>query len=752
MRNLGDETAHILRLRMQRPQIRDINDLSTKDLLTVRSNALVNLRRLTIKSDDKINLSIECWIKAASTMYTTAELPYGDNGKIKFPDDYNVARILKTRQGWESRGVAHGIISSHVPNDDTAFRTMEGAVIDPAGDDYKKLIADLQVFSRAEVLLAQQTMWIELHKHFDPRTLITSTEAAAQLYATLSVTALNRETRNRIFADPTAIDEGINKAASRPVLTLPEFNQKSGEIMLWIEAEGILQGLAPGAVLPSTFRRMKQGLQTSMLLLPVQDPRTSILCHRVSIAFAAPDIVESQEPEKVLQAIRLVYATVPVQAAAGGQAPAAVVMHVTDRYDRPDRPLKQGRGGKFQATRGVGKGRSRGSPPESQIKPRPRKASPRDDASPPKKPRFNVPLSERLDNSDQSLRSLMEEVGSLKKQLAEFKSQGSALHTAMEPESDTDEEYEQEPVRTKKGPANQKQSWTRVPRPAAFMASLLQEDDSDDMPDLVDSSDEDEEEPAAPKRIGVAKAVATKNLVARRAPEPVIHYEVTDLYAPVAEARSGIVNGHEDDSEGMPELVSSSDDEDGDNNVSAAKKLKESAAVFIKEVIDSAATSVLANGPDLISSPAKNNEPAIRGTIESKQARNATPKADTSGSPANNQPGKSPGTKTQKGSPMGNLTNAPRRSGRTPVRVENYKPTSRSVNKAQSENDATGKPYVSKKQEGATMTRAGMEPEGARKSTASQGEPVEVHYLVYVDDVVEERVHRSAAATHRTSA
>ena len=49
------------------------------------------------------------------------------------------------------------------------------------------------------------------------------------------------------------------------------------------------------------------------------------------------------------------------------------------------------------------------------------------------------------------------------------------------------------------------------------------------------------------------------------------------------------------------------------------------------------------------------------------------------------------------------------------------------------------------------MTRASTEPEGARKSTTSatsQGEPVEIHYLVYVDDAVAGRTtSRSGTAT-----
>ena len=594
--------------------IKNLNDLTTKELLVARREALVNIQRSTIKSDDKINMSIECWIKIGTMMYTTAELPYGDNGKVTFPPDYNYGRILKTRQGWENRGVAHGIIASHVPNDDTAFRTMEGTVIDVASDSFKTLIAEMQAFSRAEVLLAQQTLWTELYKIFDPSMIITITEAKAQLYATLSVTALQRETRNRIFADPTAIDEGINHAATRPAITLAEFNQKAGDILLWIEAEGILQGLEPGRALPSTYRRMKQALELSMLSLPIQNPLTGILQQRVNVSLSTRELLENQDPEILIQAYRLVYATAPQVAAGAPQAPPMVVMHVTDRSSRG-----RGRG---QAGRGGHKGQTRGSPLELTSKARARKASPKDDVSPPKKQRFNIPLSERLDNSDQSLKALMDEVNSLRKQLAEVRSRGSALHASAEPDSESDEEYEAGPVKIKKGPASQKQGWTRVPNPGAFMASLVKEDDSDDVPELVDSSGE-----------------------------------------------------HNNAGKGKP----------------------------------------------------------TTGTA--------------SGSPAENRAAKAADNETKKGSPMEDLTNAPRRSGRTPIRVESYKPTSRSVNKAQSENDATGKPYVSKRQEGATTTRAGTEPEGARKSTTSatsQGEPVEVHYLVYVDDVVAERATSSS--------
>jgi hypothetical protein len=160
-----------------------------------------------------------------------------------------------------------------------------------------------------------------------------------------------------------------------------------------------------------------------------------------------------------------------------------------------------------------------------------------------------------------------------------------------------------------------------------------------------------------------------------------------------------------------------------------------------KEVFDSAATVVMMDNRDYNSSSDEHND-AGKGKPTTGTA---------SGSPADYKAAKAADNETKKGSPMEDLTNAPRRSGRTPIRVESYKPTSRSVNKAQSENNATGKPYVSKRQEGATTTRAGTEPEGARKSTTSatsQGEPVEVHYLVYVDDVVAERAtSRSGTAT-----
>jgi hypothetical protein len=327
--------------------------------------------------------------------------------------------------------------------------------------------------------------------------IITTTEAKAQLYATLSVTALQRETRNRIFADPTAIDEGINHAATRPAITLAEFNQKAGDILLWIEAEGILQGLEPGRALPSTYRRMKQALELSMLSLPIQNPLTGILQQRVNVSLSTRELLENQDPEILIQAYRLVYATAPQVAAGAPQAPPMVVMHVTDRSSRG-----RGRG---QAGRGGHKGQPRGSPLELISKTRARKASPKDDASPPKKQRFNMPLSERLDNSDQSLKALMDEVSSLRKQLAEVRSRGSALHASAEPDSESDEEYEAEPVKTKKGPASQKQGWTRVPNPGAFMASLVKEDDSDNVPELVYSSSEEEDQgPPAASRMKTA--------------------------------------------------------------------------------------------------------------------------------------------------------------------------------------------------------------------------------------------------------
>jgi hypothetical protein len=245
------------------------------------------------------------------------------------------------------------------------------------------------------------------------------------------------------------------------------------------------------------------------------------------------------------------------------------------------------------------------------------------------------------------------------------------------------------------------------------------------------------------------------SIVAR---QQVIHYETDNTCAPTTSTSMGITAQREDDSNGMPESVPPSDDEDGDDNLSAAKKLKESATVFIKEVIDSAATSVLANEPDLISSPAKNNEPATRGTNESKQAGKARPKSETaSGSPANNKAAKASATETQKGSSMEDITigvtNAPSFSVRTQVRVELYKPTSRSVNMAPAEINAKGKPYAFKGQEGATTTRAGTELEGARRSTTSQGKQVEVHYLTYVDDIVVGRARsRSETATPPTPA
>ena len=158
----------------------------------------------------------------------------------------------------------------------------------------------------------------------------------------MSVTALQRETRNRIFADPTAIDEGINHVATRPVITLAEFNQKAGDVLLWIEAEGILQGLEPGRALPSTYHRMKQALELSMLSLPIQNPLTGILQQRVNTSLSTRELLENQDPELLIQAYRLVYATAPQVAAGVPQAPPVVVMHVTDRSST-------GRGGRGQA-------------------------------------------------------------------------------------------------------------------------------------------------------------------------------------------------------------------------------------------------------------------------------------------------------------------------------------------------------------------------------------------------------------------
>ena len=716
-----------------------ISDLPTKELLMVYEETMMNTKRLTIKADDKTLMSIDCWNRVGMVMYTTAELPYGDNGKINFPENYNFARILKTRTGWELRGVAQGIIASHIPNDDTAFRTMEGRVVDVASDEFKQLINQLQGFSRPETLLAQQTMWNEISKTIDPRATLTSTEAASPYYATLCITALTRETRNRIFADPSAIDEGINEASARTAMTLAEFNKKAHEILLWMEAESNLQGLPRGQVLPSTFRRMRQGLQQSMLNLPAHNPAADLLRQRVSAAVFERQALDTQDPELLLQIYRLAYASA-MGAMAQAAGPAAMVMHVTDRPDRNERPQgPQGRG----APRGRGKARLEG---RLGWKPR-SKTSPKDDTSPPKKPKFNVPLSERLDNSDQSLKALIEEVGSLRKQLAEIKSGGSALHAATEQQSDSDGEYEEEPVyKAQKGPAGKKQEWTRVRNSKVYMASLIYGDDSDSVPDLDEPSG-DKEEPKA-RKSSVLPDI--KSRITLSAPEPVIHQEEC-LYAP---GRSGgkltksyAVGGaageptkyYDDSGDEIPGMVESSSE---DEEAAPLRKLDEPTP---KTIIDSGATTTAEDLPELAMS-SDDDEPAPRKPI--KQVGTVNPEAKTSSaSLADNKAAKATTTKTQKGSPMENLTNAPRRSVRTPTQVEHYKPTSRSVNVAQAENDAKGKPYASKGREGATKTRAGREPEGARRSTTSENEPVEVHYLMYVDDIIVERDGRRAGAT-----
>ena len=140
-----------------------------------------------------------------------------------------------------------------------------------------------------------------------------------------------------------------------------------------------------------------------MLALPAQNPVADLLRQRVSAAVFERAALNTQDPELLLQIYRLAYASA-VGAMAPAAGPAAMVMHVTDRTDRTERAQgSQGRG----APRGRGKARL-----EGRLGWKPRgKTSPKDAASPPKNPRFNVPLSERLDNSDQSLKALIEEAG-----------------------------------------------------------------------------------------------------------------------------------------------------------------------------------------------------------------------------------------------------------------------------------------------------------------------------------------------------
>jgi hypothetical protein len=144
------------------------------------------------------------------------------------------------------------------------------------------------------------------------------------------------------------------------------------------------------------------------------------------------------------------------------------------------------------------------------------------------------------------------------------------------------------------------------------------------------------EMPTDPKTVRKQGGTDTQQQTAWVASQQVINYEMDNTCAPTTSTSKGITAKRKSDSDEIPEPALSSD-----------------------------------------------GEQVIHKTIESKQVGMARPKAETtSGTPADNKPVKASATKTQKGSPREDLTSAPRSSVRTQVRVELYKPTSRSVNKA----------------------------------------------------------------------
>ena len=335
-----------------------------------------------------------------------------------------------------------------------------------------------------------------------------------------------------------------------------------------------------------------------------------------------------------------------------------------------------------------------------------------------------------------------------------------------------------EPVaKAQKGPANKKQEWSKVRNPKEYMASLMKDDDSDDVPDLNESSD-DEEEPKARKstvpsdtKNRTTHRTSSLGDIAQGARHRAASFQEVEAQCTSEWARSsaplpphGTENFNKECGKRPtdPKKARMQDGTDTQRQTTWVAGIMASQQVNHHEMDNTCAPTIITSKgitakrgddsdgmPELGSPP--DNEPV---TIESKQFGEARPTTETtSGYPADNKAARASVTKTQKGSPMEDLINAPRRSVRTQIQVEHYKPTSRSVNMAQAEIDAMGKPYASKGQEGATKTRAGREPEGARQSTTSDGKPVEVHYLMYVDDVVVGRAGRqSGTATSPTPA
>ena len=530
------------------------------DVLSSAMHLEVQLDRRVGRFLEKRSIAFKYLTKMSEFFRIPEEFPIKD-GKIYLDQDF-LTKCFMNRLDWERRGVTQGF-QTKTSSDATDYRNFNGVVYDATSKDLIASITEIQKLTESEYAQAQEQLFEILNKHFiDPGEdlPVHDSHYAINAYNNILITV-----QARVVSGQSTINRTLNTALSQKAETSKEFKHHEAQWRTALYGSGILRKDRHGPPPPEILLQATLSMQLGAATLSGGSENLRIKLIRASNRQEDLRAAGTLSIESLFQEWNNAYAAAELEDPRQDAGP-AIVLHVQgrdyeDRYyqDKNVQGKLPGRGAPRAAPRGA---------PRGTLKAGPRR-SPTDGDKKPEgtKRAFKVSLDERLGNIESSHKDLRAAVADLAATIKGLREERHAAFLAgAEPNSD--EEYSV-PIHRKGGDRNGGggQGWKRKER--TFLAHIGPSigDSADIQEGPEDHSDPDDIDLLSelrgidPKAEQIRAMLAARTHCIRALSESCVGQ---DRKTPVVAKHRTISKGdivpvsYED----LPELVSSSEDED----------------------------------------------------------------------------------------------------------------------------------------------------------------------------------------------
>lgn len=437
-------------------------DAKFDQLMDVLSNAMhleVQLDRRMGRFLEKRTIALRHLTKVSEFFRIPEKFPIKE-GKVYLDQEF-LAKCFMNRLDWERRGVTQGF-QPKSSSDATDFRNFNGILYDATSADLTASITELQKLTESEYAQAQEQLFEIINAYFiDPGVdlPVHDPHYAINAYNQLLITV-----QGRTVAGQATINRILSTALSEKAETSKEFKRYEAQWRTALYGSGILRKDRHGPPPPEILLQATLSMQLGAATLSSGNENLRIKLIRASNRQEDLRAAGTLSLESLFQEWNNAYAAAELENPRQDAGP-AIVLHVQGR-DHED--------GNYRDKNVQGKLPGRGAPrgaPRGAVKAGPRRSPTNGDKKPEGTKRvFKVSLDERLGNIESSHKDLRAAVAEL---VATVKGLRKEQHAAFlaDAEPDSDEEYSA-PIHRKGGDRNGGggQGWKRKER--TFLAQI----------------------------------------------------------------------------------------------------------------------------------------------------------------------------------------------------------------------------------------------------------------------------------------